>query len=75
VDQEIIEKAGSWFSYGEERLGQGRENAIEYLKANPELAMEIENRIRERVGLPLLEQAPAQTDEQIEDETTDENEE
>jgi recombination protein RecA len=55
VEQEIVEKAGSWYSYGEERLGQGRENAVEYLEANPDLALEIENRIRERVGLPLLE--------------------
>jgi recombination protein RecA len=59
VEQEIVEKAGSWYSYGEERLGQGRENAIEYLGANPELALEIENMVRERVGLPLLEGVPA----------------
>ncbi len=58
ADLEIIEKAGSWYSYGEERLGQGRENAIDYLEANPELALEIENRIRDHVGLPLLEQPP-----------------
>ncbi|HCA48078.1 MAG TPA: recombinase RecA, partial [Armatimonadetes bacterium] len=50
VELEIVEKAGAWFSYGEERLGQGRENASEYLRANPELMLEIENKIRERVG-------------------------
>ncbi|MFW6156110.1 MAG: recombinase RecA [Armatimonadota bacterium] len=59
VDLEIIEKAGSWYSYGEERLGQGRENATDYLEANPDLTFEIENRVRERVGLPLLEGGPA----------------
>ncbi len=63
VDQEIIEKAGSWYSYGEERLGQGRESAIEYLESNPELGLEVENKIRERVGLPLLEEPPAAEEE------------
>lgn len=55
----VIEKAGSWYSYGEERLGQGREKAIEYLEANPELAVEIENKIRDYYGLPLVEEAVA----------------
>ncbi len=53
----VIEKAGSWYSYGEERLGQGRDKAIEYLEANPELALEIENKIRDHYGLPLVEEA------------------
>jgi recombination protein RecA len=76
VDLEIIEKAGSWYSYGEERLGQGRENATDYLAANPDLAFEIENKIREHVGLPLLEGAPAaEEDEAAEDEETEEDEE
>lgn len=79
VDLEIIEKAGSWYSYGEERLGQGRENAVEYLEANPELALEIENKIRDQVGLPLLEEPPsaeeaeeAEEGEQAEDADEDE---
>ncbi|MGD9495972.1 MAG: recombinase RecA [Armatimonadota bacterium] len=55
----IVEKAGSWFSYGEERLGQGRENAVAYLEANPELALEIENKIRDHVGLPPVGPAEA----------------
>jgi len=46
ADQGIIEKAGSWYSYGSNRIGQGKENVREYLKANPEVASEIENRIR-----------------------------
>jgi len=43
----IISKSGSWFAYGEERLGQGRENAKEFLKEHPEIAQEIEQKIRE----------------------------
>ncbi len=47
----IIEKAGSWFSYGSERIGQGRENAKTYLRAHPEIAEQIEAKIRENAGL------------------------
>jgi len=47
----ILEKSGSWFSYGGERLGQGRENVRRLLKEKPELAREIEMRIREMAGL------------------------
>lgn len=72
VNLEIIEKAGSWYSYGEERLGQGRENAVEYLEANPALALEIENQIRDRVGLPQIEQAPAAAEETSESDRTEE---
>lgn len=72
VNLEIIEKAGSWYSYGEERLGQGRENAVEYLQANPALALEIENQIRDRVGLPQVEHSSAVADETDELDWTDE---
>ena len=44
---DIIEKSGSWFSYGENRIGQGRENAKKYLTDNPEIADEIESKIRQ----------------------------
>lgn len=47
--QEIINKSGSWFSYKEQRIGQGRENAKKYLKDNPDVAMEIEQRIRQNL--------------------------
>jgi len=47
----IIEKAGSWFSYNETRIGQGKENVRQYLKDNPETADEIENTIRASAGL------------------------
>lgn len=43
----IIKKSGSWYSYGDERIGQGRENAKEYLKTHPDMAQEIEKRIRD----------------------------
>ncbi len=52
VKYEIVEKSGSWYSYGDERLGQGRDNAVEYLKEHPELADEIEDRVREAAGIP-----------------------
>lgn len=47
VDSDIIEKSGTWYSYHDIRLGQGRENAKQYLKDNPELAKEIETKVRE----------------------------
>ena len=46
VSAEIIEKSGSWFSYNEQRIGQGRENAKNFLNENPEIALEIENKIK-----------------------------
>ncbi len=52
VDRKIVEKAGAWYSYKNERLGQGREAVKGFLKANPDIAEEIENRIREAAGLP-----------------------
>lgn len=53
VKEGIVQKSGAWFSYGDVRLGQGRENAKIYLKDNPEIALEIENKIREKHNLPL----------------------
>jgi recombination protein RecA len=47
----LIDKAGSWFSYGDERIGQGRENAKTFLKDHPEMAFEIEDKIRAAHGL------------------------
>lgn len=49
VEKDIIKKSGSWFSYGDQRIGQGRENAKQYLKENPEVAYEIETTIRKMV--------------------------
>ncbi|MBL8563587.1 MAG: recombinase RecA [Gemmobacter sp.] len=47
----VVEKSGSWYSYGDERIGQGRENAKSFLKANPGTALEIEDKIRAANGL------------------------
>lgn len=49
VEQGIIDKAGSWYSYGKDRIGQGKENVREYLKANPEIAADIEAQIRAKL--------------------------
>ncbi|MEQ1868405.1 MAG: recombinase RecA [Vicinamibacterales bacterium] len=51
VDKRIIEKSGAWFAYGGERLGQGRENAKQFLKDNPEIFKAIEERVRKELGL------------------------
>ena len=55
VKEGIIQKSGAWFSYGDIRLGQGRENAKQYLKDNEEVALEIERKIREKHNLPMTE--------------------
>src|SRR5881396_2272384 len=51
VDKRIVEKSGAWFAYGGERLGQGRENAKQFLKENPEVYKAIEDRVRRELGL------------------------
>ena len=62
VKENIVQKSGAWFSYGDIRLGQGRENAKQYLKENPEVALEIENKIRAKHELPLMEDKSKKTD-------------
>ena len=54
VKENIVQKSGAWFSYGDIRLGQGRENAKNYLKETPEIALEIENKIRAKYDLPVI---------------------
>ena len=51
VKANIVEKSGSWFSYGDQRIGQGRENTKQFLRENPEIADEIERAVRENAGL------------------------
>jgi recombination protein RecA len=51
VEKGIVEKAGAWYSYGGNRIGQGRENVKEYLKANPDIAKEIETKVIESFNL------------------------
>jgi len=47
----IIEKSGAWYGYGKERIGQGRENAKLYLKDHPDLALEVEAKVKEHLGV------------------------
>jgi recombination protein RecA len=47
----IVEKSGAWYSYNGERIGQGKDNAREFLRAHPDMALEIENKIREAKGV------------------------
>ena len=51
VEAKIVEKSGAWYSYGGERIGQGRDNCREYLRENPDLARDIENKVREALGV------------------------
>src|SRR5690554_4201488 len=62
VETDVIEKSGAWFSYGDVRLGQGRENAKAYLKENPELAAEIEAKVREQLNVRGIGVAAASDD-------------
>jgi recombination protein RecA len=52
ADQGIIEKSGAWYSFSGERIGQGRENAKDYLKEHPDIAQAVEVKVREKFGLP-----------------------
>jgi recombination protein RecA len=51
LEHDLIQKSGSFFSYGETRLGQGRNNTKEFLRDNPELAAELERKVHEKLGL------------------------
>jgi recombination protein RecA len=46
-----MEKSGAWYNYKKDRIGQGKDNSREYLEENPTMANEIENKIREKLGL------------------------
>ena len=53
----IVEKAGAWYAYNGEKIGQGRDNSREFLRENPTLAIEIENKVREALGIPPVQAA------------------
>jgi recombination protein RecA len=62
VLHKLVEKSGAWYAYKGEKIGQGKDNAREYLREHPEVAREIENKVRAAVGVALLEgseKAPA----------------
>jgi recombination protein RecA len=54
VNARVLDKSGAWYAYNGEKIGQGKDNAREFLRENPEIAVEIENKVRESMGIPLL---------------------
>ena len=59
VIAKVVDKSGAWYAYNGEKIGQGRDNAREFLRENPTLAREIENKVRESLGISLLPPALA----------------
>ena len=57
VEHKMVSKSGAWFAYGDVRLGQGRENAKQFLRDNPELLDELEGKMRKALGLPAAKEA------------------
>ena len=62
VEAKIVDKSGAWYAYNGEKIGQGKDNAREFLRENPDIALEIENRVREALGVPLQAAAVARAD-------------
>ncbi len=58
VDHRIVEKSGAWYAFNGERMGQGRENARQFLKDNKDIRNEVENRLRQGLGLPTVDFGP-----------------
>jgi recombination protein RecA len=54
VNAKVVDKSGAWYAYNGEKIGQGKDNAREFLRENHELAREIENKVREAMGIPVL---------------------
>jgi len=65
VEHGMIDKAGSWYSYGDDRIGQGKENVREFLKQNPEMAREVENKIRAKLLPKTVEAVPDDKEEAL----------
>ena len=65
VEQGIIDKAGSWYSYKNDRIGQGKENVREFLKTHPDVAAEIEQQIRARLLPDTVETSEAAVTEAV----------
>ena len=59
VEHKIVEKSGAWYAYKGEKIGQGKDKAREFLRNNPELAREIENKVRTAVGVTAMAAAPS----------------
>jgi recombination protein RecA len=54
VEAKLLEKSGAWYAYNGEKIGQGKDNAREFLRENPAIAVEIENKVREAMGIPAM---------------------
>ena len=67
IEKGIISKSGTWYSFGEEQIGQGKENTRQFLLDNPKIAKEIENRIREKEGLLKKKEAEEEKEEKEKD--------
>ncbi len=65
AELDVVKKSGTWYSYGDEKLGQGRDKAREYLKENPQILSEIEIQVRNR-----LKPQPIQEEEKVEEPVT-----
>ena len=59
VEAGIVDKSGAWYAYNGEKIGQGKDNSREYLRENPAIAREIENKVRHAKGIPSLEEEQA----------------
>ncbi len=62
VEAKIVDKSGAWYAYQGEKIGQGKDNAREFLRENPDIALEIENKVREALGVPLQAGGAAQAE-------------
>ena len=60
VDLGICQKSGAWYTYGEERLGQGRDSVKNYLSENPDLLQELTDKVRHAIGLDVKQNASAE---------------
>ncbi|MCE5342808.1 MAG: hypothetical protein LLF96_04360, partial [Eubacteriales bacterium] len=68
VERDLIHKSGAWFSYEDQRIGQGRENARQYLKDNPDVAAQIDKIIRDEAMAEIAGHKATAPDENIEEE-------
>ncbi|MEX0653321.1 MAG: DNA recombination/repair protein RecA, partial [Phycisphaeraceae bacterium] len=71
VNTEVVQKSGAWFSFGEVRLGQGRENSKQFLKDNPEVAEEIKAKVLDAKGITLSGTSAAIAEEADSDDEAD----
>ena len=71
VKAEIIDKSGSWFAYKDQKIGQGRENVKNFLKDNPPIAQEIENRILQNAGVVEKAMMEGEVEPKVKEEKTE----